>query len=149
MSTFPQKTKAEEALEESYYKDFASQVERLDKFAMELIKLQLAIPAIYAAALKLSSGSEAENNTLTLGIVFSVWVIALVLSFFALMPKKYGVNPDFISEQQLANVSNKDELGLSIEAFFRKSASHKFTWLAASCLFSVFGLALAVFSSLF
>ena len=49
----PVKTKADEVLEESFYKDLAGQAERLDKFALELIKLQLAIPALYAGILKL------------------------------------------------------------------------------------------------
>ncbi|MBK8454845.1 MAG: hypothetical protein WAQ53_03955 [Thiofilum sp.] len=143
------KTKAEEALVTSFYQDVAAQAERFDKFALELIKLQLAIPALYAAVLKLAAGGDAKENALVLGVVFTLWLLAAALSFISLFPaEKYRVNPLLaIEDPQSADESG--ESPLAINTYFRLSARRKLRLLTASCLLSFLGIALAIYSTLF
>ena len=144
----PTKTKAEESLEASFYQQVAGQAERFDKFALELIKLQLAIPAIYAAVLQLAAGSEAQAGAPVLWLVFTFWLLAAALSFMALFPAaKYRVNTLLIIEDP----EQADECGrapVGINTYFRLSARRKLRLLATSCLLSFFGIALAVYSTL-
>jgi hypothetical protein len=52
-------SKADEILLECFVKDVAEQATRLDDLAKQLITLEIAIPGLYAAALKLVSGDQA------------------------------------------------------------------------------------------
>ena len=153
----PVKTKAEETLEESFYKDLAGQAERLDKFALELIKLQLAIPAIYAGILKLLEVREIAAataavktisvvpNLTVLLVIFTPWLIALGLSFLAVFPlQQYEVKTNPIIEP----LPDKPTEIMAINAFFHFSAQRKFRLLAISGFLTFFGIAFAVFSSL-
>lgn len=154
----PIKTKADEILEESFYKDLAGQAERLDKFALELIKLQLVIPAIYAGIIKLLEVEEVTTataavkivsvtpNLATLLVIFIPWLVALALSFFAVFPaQRYEVKVNPIIEPLPDNPEGK----IAINAFLYFSAQRKFQLLATSSLLSFFGIAFAIFSSLF
>lgn len=153
----PIKTKAEETLEESFYKDLAGQAERLDKFALELIKLQLAIPAIYAGIIKLLEVQETAAATAAvkttsvvpditvLFVIFTPWLIALSLSFLAVFPlQNYEVKTSPIIEP----IPDKPTDIMAINAFFHFSAQRKFRMLAVSGFLTFFGIAFAVFSSL-
>jgi hypothetical protein len=159
--TAPEKTKADEVLEESFYKDLAAQSERLDKFALELIKLQLAIPALYAGILKLVDNKDAVaakvaaeevakattvglDSTVFLGI-FIPWLIALVLSFAAVFPmQRYEVKANPIIEPLPANSKGV----IAINAYWHFSARRKFKLLAVSSFLSFFGIAVAIFNSI-
>lgn len=148
----PPRTKADELLEEGFYKDFAGQAERLDKFALELIKLQLAVPTLYAGILKLlewqgpvatdtPSLSSASHTSLLLWI-FIPWFFALVFSFCAVFPMgRYQVKSSPIVEP-LPERATGD---ISIYAYFHFAARRKFRLLAGSALFTFFGIAVAVF----
>ena len=154
----PIKTKAEETLEESFYKELAGQAERLDKFALELIKLQLAIPALYAGILKLLESREIAAATgkavktisvapdvTTLLIIFIPWLVALGLSFLAVFPvQHYEVKASPIIEPLPENPADP----MAMNAYFHFSAKRKFITLAISSFLSFFGIAFAVFSTL-
>lgn len=155
----PIKTKAEETLEESFYKDLAGQAERLDKFALELVKLQLAIPAIYAGIIKLLEVKEtttvaataavktisAVPDLTTLLVIFIPWLLALGLSFLAVFPlQQYEVKANPIIEPLPDKPSGK----IAINAYLHFSAQRKFRLLATSSLLTFFGVAFAIFSSL-
>lgn len=154
----PIKTKADETLEISFYKDLAGQAERLDKFALELIKLQLAIPALYAGILKLlevkviTSGSTAAIKTIStfpdlisLLVTFIPWLIALGLSFLSVFPiQHYEVKVSPVIEP----LPNKPIGVIAINAYLHFSAQRKFRLLVISSLLTFFGIAFAVFSSL-
>lgn len=152
----PPKTKADEVLEESFYKDLAGQAERLDKFALELIKLQLAIPALYAGILKLLEVREIAAATAavktisvipdmtTLLVIFIPWLLALGLSFLAVFPaQRYAVKTNPIIEP----LPDKPTEPMAMNAYFHFSAKRKFTLLAISGFLTFFGIAFAVFSS--
>lgn len=154
----PIKTKADEILEESFYKDLAGQAERLDKFALELIKLQLAIPALYAGILKLLEVREIAAATAAvktisvipdvtiLLVIFTPWLLALGLSFLAVFPaQRYEVKTNPIIERPLPD---KPTEPMAINAFLHFSAQRKFRLLAVSGFLTFFGIAFAVFSSL-
>lgn len=102
----PTKAKADEVLEESFYKDLTRQAERLDKFTLELIKLQLAIPALYAGIPKLLEVREiaavavktisVEPEMIILLVIFTPWLLALGVSFLAVFPVQHydvKINP--------------------------------------------------------
>jgi hypothetical protein len=153
----PIKTKADEVLEESFYKDLAGQAERLDKFALELIKLQLAIPALYAGILKLLEVREvtvATSMVKTISVVpdvnvllsiFTPWLLALGLSFLAVFPvQRYEVKANPIIEP----LPKKTKGAMAINAYLHFSAQRKYRLLVVSSLFTFLGITIAIFSSL-
>lgn len=139
----PVKTKGETYLEESFYKALASQGERLDKFALELIKLQLAVPALYAALLALTEAT-AKPSLGVLLIIFVPWLIALALSFLAVFPAQlYQVKTTPIIEP----LPKKRPQQMAMNAYFHFTAQRKFYLLAGSSALSFWGIAFAVFHS--
>jgi hypothetical protein len=153
----PIKTKADELLEESFYKDLAGQAERLDKFALELIKLQLAIPALYAGILKLLDVREVAVATATVKTIsvvpdvtillsiFTPWIFALGLSFLAVFPMQhYEVKTNPIIEP----LPDKPTGAIAINAYLHFSAKRKLRLLAVSSFLTFIGIAFAVFGSL-
>ncbi|MEP4888682.1 MAG: hypothetical protein ABJV04_01530 [Aliiglaciecola sp.] len=152
----PTKTKADEVLEESFYKELAGQAERLDNFALGLIKLQLAIPALYAGILKLLDVKEVDITTTTvktisivpdvsnLLFIFTPWFVALCLSFLALFPMKhYDVKTNPIIEP----LPDKPKGAIAINAYLHFSALRKFRLLVISSFLTFLGIAVAVFGS--
>ena len=135
-------TDNEKFLREKFYETIVAQNELLDKWGERLLTLELAIPGLYAAVLKLVAG---DNATMTMNaafyITFGSWLLALVLTLVALFPKKWTVNPTVLRQSPDLIVKQ----GLGIEDFFEKPTQHKRRLLTvASVLFFV-----GIFSSAF
>ena len=52
----------EELLREKFYESIASQSETVDKLSEHLLTLELAIPGLYATALKLVGGEKSDRD---------------------------------------------------------------------------------------
>ena len=104
----------DEVLIKKFYEDVAAQSTLMDTLAERLMTLELAIPGIYAAVLKLMQGDDA---TLLLNwafyLTFGCWFLALVLTLLAIWPKKWKVDPEIM-------VQNPDHYkeGIGIEDYF-------------------------------
>jgi len=122
----------EKVLKDKYAESVAAQSEQMDNLGRQLITLELTIPGLYAAVLKLIGGS---NATLSAGpalyLTFICWFLALLLTLFSLIPRKWDVNRAFMKQDPTVQT---DVLG--IEDFFQKSAQYKRRFLiTASLLF--------------
>ena len=129
----------EEKIKEKYAESFANQSDLMDKLAQQLLALELAIPGLYAAVLKLISGDKAivPVNTM-LYVTFGLWVVALGLTLTALIPRRWEVDPDIMEQDPK---STTGELG--IKDFFAKSARYKRNLLIVATLLFFFGIAFA------
>ena len=134
---------ADQALLDAYYQEPVKQADRFVDLAKELLKLELAIPGIYAAALRLVSREQSANPNWVF-IAFSLWLIALVLTLFALVPRRYQV-----LEQALRYVRPDHGKGpLSIAEYFQKSAQVKRRLLLGAAPLFFFGIIAAVLAVL-
>ena len=132
----------EKLLQKKFYEDIANQSERVDSLSAHLLTLELAIPGIYATALKLISGDGVNlGNTGTVRFTFLLWFVALILTLIALTPKKYAVNTDVF----IQDAERMDE-GMGVEDYFSKSAQYKRQLALASSLFFFAGIVSAVFT---
>jgi hypothetical protein len=134
---------AEQALLDAYYQEPVKQADRFVDLARELLKLELAIPGIYAAALRLVSREQSANPNWVF-IAFSLWLIALVLTLCALFPRRYQV-----LEQAIRHVRPDHGKGpLSIKEYFQKSARVKrllLLWAVPLFFCGIIAAVLAVF----
>jgi hypothetical protein len=122
--------KEEDLLLERFYAAVAGQSSLMDKLAQTLLTVELAIPGLYATILKLVSGDkESLDLSHALYVAFSCWLIALAMTLFAVLPKRYKVNTD-----ELRNTPK------SIETFFYKSARDKWYLLMTSIAFFIVGI---------
>ncbi len=125
-------SKVDEKLLECFASDVAAQANRMDDLAKQLITLNIAVPGVYAAVLKLlSGGDQAIGNVTSIGVSFVLWLLALGLSLACLLPQKREVDPDDL---------------LAIQRYFSDSASAKLKYLVWACISSFFGIVLAVLS---
>jgi hypothetical protein len=123
-------TAFDRTLQEQFAQDVAAQAGRLDELAKQLITLQIAIPGIFAAVLKLVSGDAATagNRELTL-LAFALWLIALILTLVALFPRRREVDLDDLK---------------AIENYFMKSAERKRLLLAIASVLTFAGIFFSV-----
>ncbi|NMQ19516.1 hypothetical protein E4P82_10110 [Candidatus Competibacter phosphatis] len=70
---------SDQALLNAYYQEPIKQAERFADLAKELFKVELAIPGIYAAVLRLS-GMEQSTNHSAVWAAFVFWTAALILT---------------------------------------------------------------------
>lgn len=127
-------SKADETLLEYFAKDIAEQATRLDDLAKQLITLEIAIPGIYAAVLKLVSGDQATlAQPLLLLFAFTAWLFALGMTLASLLPQRYETDMDSFTE---------------IQNYFSSSARRKLIFLSIACFSSFFGISLTVYSML-
>jgi hypothetical protein len=120
-------SRQDQLLRDKLIEDIAGQSARMDDLACQVIALELAVPGIFAIALKLVAG---DQGMLAPGIwfylTFLCWALALALALFSLVPRKYPVD--------MSRLFADDGNGaLSIEGFFRHSALHKRRLLLPSC----------------
>jgi hypothetical protein len=134
----------ERLLREKFAESIAGQSELMDQLARQLITIELAIPGLYAAILKLTQG---ENATLDadgwLIATFGCWFIALALTLIALIPRNWDVDPTILKSDPTGKTP-----ALSLEEFFRKSAQYKRRLLIPACLafwLGIVGAAIAIF----
>jgi hypothetical protein len=136
-------TENEKLLREKLYVSITSQSDLIDKLSERLLTLELAIPGLYATVLKLVAGDKA---TMTVGtafyITFACWLLALVFTLAALMPKRWKVDPNVL-RQDPARMS---EEGLGIEDYFEKSAQYKRGLLITSSVLFFAGVFSAAFT---
>ena len=85
---------ADEALIKAYHDAIIKQADLYVDLAKELLKLELAIPGIYAAALKLVT-SQSPCVSLV-AAAFGFWLLALVATLRVLFPRRYEVLHDAV-----------------------------------------------------
>ena len=120
----------EKFIREKHLESISHQPILMDEVAKQLLTLELAIPGVYATALKLISG---DKETLTLSsdlyFVFAFWLVSLICVVAALIPRAYKVDPN-------------DHTALR-ESFF-KAAFYKYKLILASVATFVGGLIFAL-----
>jgi len=136
-------TDNEKLLREKFYLSITAQSDLMDRLSERLLTLELAIPSLYAAALKLISGDSATATVnLAFYITFGCWLLALALTLTALIPKKWKVNPAVL-RQNPAKMAGE---GLGIEDFFERTARYKRSLLILSSLLFFAGVFSAFFT---
>jgi hypothetical protein len=125
--------------------DIAGQAQRMDSLAQQLITIELAIPGLYATALKLVRGDAATlTGQGSLYLAFGLWFLALLLTLAALFPRRYRIDQTLLRRDRPARPGE----ALSIEEYFSRSASDK-RWLLVAASLSFFtGLSAAAFGIL-
>lgn len=146
MSTKPIATRPlhdnEKLLREKFYESVAAQSDLMDKLSERLLTLELAIPGLYAAALKLVRGDSATVGISgALYVTFGCWLLALLLTLLALTPRKWVVDPTVLQQDP-----KKFSEGLGIEDFFQRSALYKRRLNIASSVLFFAGIVSAVFT---
>ena len=129
----------DKTLLEKFHEDVARQSDLMDDLAKQLITIELAIPGLYAAVLKLLSGDSATLETgplfwLTLGC----WFFALMLSLLSLIPRFYIVDP------QVLEGNNSHSGAIGVKDYFIQSARYKRRLLIGSSVFFYFGICTAI-----
>jgi hypothetical protein len=126
----------EKLLRDKFYASITSQSDLMDKLSERLLTMELAIPGLYATALKLLRGTGA---TLTGGaglyVTFAFWLLALILTLTALTPRKWVVDPAVLKQDP-----KKFSGGLGIEDFFQQSAIYKRRLVVASSVLFFAGI---------
>ncbi|MDD2922028.1 MAG: hypothetical protein PHQ36_07050 [Anaerolineales bacterium] len=118
----------EKLLREKFYESIAAQSDLMDKLSERLLTLELAIPGLYATALKLLYGDKATVSVGTVGyIAFILWFAALATTLMALTPKTWKVDVTILKQDP-----QKFDEGIGIEDFFNKSANYKRRLITAS-----------------
>lgn len=128
-------------LMDKFTEAIVNQSTQMDKLGHLLITMELAIPGIYAAVLKLLKGNEAALlNSKNLYISFICWFAALLITLISLIPKKWTVYRNILRQSS----NETDEL--SIEGFFYKSAQYKRRLLLISSILFFVGVCFAAFA---
>jgi hypothetical protein len=131
----------EKLLRQKFYESMAAQSDLMDRLAERLLTLELAIPGLYATAVKLMGGEKTTINVnAAVCIAFGCWLIALALTLIALTPKKWHVDTAILKQD-----SEKYSEGLGIEDFFEKSALYKRRLLISSSILFFAGICGAIF----
>ena len=82
--------------------------------------MELAIPGLYVSVLKLVGNQNlALNIGLSQWITFLFWLVALVLSLVALFPRRYDVDTNVLSGNNLRNGA------MGVADYFHRSARYK------------------------
>ena len=129
ISTHPV-TDNDKLLREKFYLSITKQSDLMDKLSAQLLTLELAIPGLYATVVKLTGGDKATvlvNPAFY--ITFACWLLALIITFVALTPRKWIVDPTILKQDP-----QKFSEALGIEDFFNDSAKYKRRLIIASGL---------------
>lgn len=138
ISTIPL-NEGETKLLEKFHEDIARQSERMDELAKQLITLELAIPGLYAATLKLVSGDKATVQTdLWFWSTLVCWLVALILALGALIPRYYKV------DTHLLQGKDPDTGAIGVKDYFTQSAGYKRWLLIGSSVTFYLGIIAAV-----
>ena len=126
---------------QKYREVVVDQANLMDRFATQLITLELAISGLYATVLKLVQGDAATlpATPRLLYATFGCWFASLALTLVALIPKTWKVNPTIL----IQDPAQYDDDGMGIEDFFQKSASYKKWLLIPSVLLLWLGILFA------
>lgn len=116
----------------------------MDELARQLITLELAVPGIYAAVLKLVAEDKATVPVdIWVYLAFACWGLALALALASLIPRKRPVDMS-----RLFADDGEGEGPLSIEGYFRESALDKRRLLLPSCVLFFVGICGAILTVL-
>ena len=133
-------SKSDEELEKGFVTAIIEQPKLLDELAKQLVTLGLAIPGLYATVLKFIGGDDAMAKSTGLIIcAFACWFVALALSLVSLTPRKWKVDRSKLR----SNTPAASGQALSIEEFFKATATYKRRLLILATLFSFAGICLA------
>jgi hypothetical protein len=89
----------ENLLRRKFTGSITGQSDLMDKLSERLLTLELAIPGLYATALKLMRGDKAiVAVNCALYVTFACWAAALLLTLAALTPKKCLVNTKVLKQ---------------------------------------------------
>ena len=131
----------ETLLRQKHAEAYVAQADQMDKLAQELIKLELAVPGLYAAVLKLTAGADetvAVDRWFT--ITFGCWFLALALTLISLIPRNYAVDTTIIRQEK-----DSPQKKLGLEDFFRETAVYKRRLLIPAAILFFGGIIGAVF----
>lgn len=132
----------EVVLRQKFFESIADQDELMSKAIAQMLTLELAIPGIYATVLKFLRGEQAlAQVNLAFYVTYAFWMLALVLTLYALIPKDWKVDPTILRQNPKMYAE-----GLGIEDFFRQAAEHKRRLLIASAIFFFLGVLSVGFS---
>jgi len=130
----------ERVLAERFFERLADQSKQMDELARQMIAVELAVPGLYASILALLRGQDA---TLPAGwpvaITFACWLLALAVTFLALFPRPYRVDPTVLRRDSAAA-----DGALGLEDFFTRSAQRKRALLVAAAALFWLGIAAAL-----
>ena len=134
---------AEKTLRTRFADHVADQSDRMDKLAQQLITLELAVPALYATAVKLVHGEKATvaADGWLIG-AFVVWSVALALTLASLIPRGWKVDPTLLEEDITGEAQPSG--AMSIGAYFHRSAVYKRRFLLPAIGLFWLGTILAV-----
>jgi hypothetical protein len=132
----------EKFLRQKFYESVAAQSDLMDRMAERLLTLELGIPGLFAAVLKLTRGDNATLSiNAALNLAFALWQLALIMTLLALAPRKWTVDPSVLKQDP-----KKLSESLGIEDFFTQSALRKRRLVTASSLLFFAGIFAAMFA---
>ena len=134
-------TKGEQILQAKFYEHLVAQSDLMDKIAAQLLTVELAVPGLYAAVLKLVQGDKATVPLNAPAVIaFALWLLALLLTLVSLFPRKWRVDTGLLRQ-----APGKMDEALGIEDFFHHTAAHKRNLLLAASVCFFFGIFAALF----
>jgi len=115
------RTEREKILQSKFFEHLAAQSDLMDKISAQLLTVELAIPGLYAALLKLVRGDKAiiAMSTATT-LAFLCWMAALTLTLLSLLPRRYIVDVSLMKQ-----APGKMDEAIGIEDFFLRTAVYK------------------------
>jgi len=115
------RTEREKILQSKFFEHLAAQSDLMDKISAQLLTVELAIPGLYAALLKLVRGDEAAIAlSAAATLAFVLWLAALVLTLLSLFPRRFIVDVSLMKQ-----AAGKMDEALGIEDYFLRTASYK------------------------
>ena len=126
---------SEKLLRDKFYERYAAQSDLMDRLAQQLITVELAVPGLYAAVLKLTQGEQA---TAAVGgwlyATFACWLAALLLTLASLTPRHWRVDPAVLQGDPA-----RQDGPLGLQEFFQYSARYKRRLLIPSIVLFALG----------
>ena len=116
----------EHFMQERFSEAIAEQSKLMTALAQQLLVVELAVIGLYATTLKLINGSDKVLITWEISIAFSCWIIAMILTILAMIPRM---------DSKIIRQSPD-----SIEAFFSRAARRKFVLLLPAIGFFIGGV---------
>lgn len=131
---------SEKLLRDKFYERYATQSDLMDRLAQQLITVELAVPGLYAAVLKLTQGEQATAAVDGwLYVTFACWFVSLLLTLLSLMPRQWRVDTTILQGDPARSGGT-----MGLEEFFQQSARNKRRLLIPSILLFAAGTLSAV-----
>jgi hypothetical protein len=134
----------EKLMQEKFSESIVNQSDLVDRLSVQLFTLELAVPGLFATVVKLIGGDKTiVVMNAAFFITFGCWIVALLLTLIAVIPRDWNVNPSILKQDP-----EKMSEGLGVEDFFRKSAEYKRWLVIASCVLFFAGIVSAIFTAM-